>query len=144
MGLRKFIGQKIWVKKFGSEKVLGQKIVGWTKFLSQKYFWNTKTFGSKYYGSKRFRSKYFSVNKNSGRVNFMEWIDDPPSEKIIGLKLCWVVVSFVRWGRVQNFKSLRPLFLVKVEFLVVVVVWGGVNSNNHVKPNQVEVRLSWG
>ena len=58
-------------------------------------------------------------------------------------KLCLVVVSFVRWGRIQNFRPLGPLFLVEVEFLV---GWGGVgdgvNSNNHVKPNSVE--LSWG
>ena len=37
-------------------------------------------------------------------------------------KLYWVVVSFVRRGRIQNFRPLGPLFLVEVEFLVV----GGV------------------
>ena len=39
----------------------------------------------------------------------------------------------------QNFRPLGPLFLVEVEFVGGVVwcgvVWVGVNSNNHVKPN---------
>ena len=72
--------------------------------------------------------------------------DRPTSPlKIIGLTLCWVVFSFVRSGPVQNLRLLGPLFLVEVEFLV---VWGGggggMNSNNHVKPNQVNVRFSCG
>ena len=55
------------------------------------------------------------------------------------------LVSFVRGGHIQNFRPLGPLFLVEVVFLVVVVVgWSGMNSNNHLKPNQVEVRLSCG
>ena len=58
-----------------------------------------------------------------------------PAQKIKGLKLCWVVVSFVRLGRIQNFRPLGPLFLVVVEFVVVWGWWVGVNSNNHVKPN---------
>ena len=62
--------------------------------------------------------------------------DPPTPKKIVGLKLCWVVVSFVRWGRIQNFRPLGPLFLVEVEFLVGGGVgWGGMNSNNRVKPN---------
>ena len=48
-----------------------------------------------------------------------------PHQKIVGLKLSWIVVSFVRWGRIQNFRSLGPLFLVEVEFLV---GWGGVGG----------------
>ena len=38
-----------------------------------------------------------------------------PAQKIKGLKLCWVVVSFVRLGRIQNFRPLEALFLVEVE-----------------------------
>ena len=70
-----------------------------------------------------------------------------PTQKIVGLNLCWVVVSFVRLGHIQYFRPLGPLFLAEVEFLVGDgggVVWCGMNSNNHVKPNQVEVRLSCG
>ena len=68
-------------------------------------------------------------------------------QKIVGLKLRWVVITFVRWGRIQNFRPLGPLFLVKVEF---VGGWCGVgvNSNNRVKPNlswvYIELRLGWG
>ena len=47
-------------------------------------------------------------------------------------KLCRVVVSFVRLGRMQDFRPLGPLFLVEVKFLG---GWGGVFSNNRVKPN---------
>ena len=43
-------------------------------------------------------------------------VDDPPPQKIVGLKLCWVVVSFVSPGRIQNFRPLGSLFLVEVEF----------------------------
>ena len=60
-----------------------------------------------------------------------------PTQKIVGLNLCWVVVSFVRLGHIKNFRPLGPLLLVEVEFLGV-VGWGGgggVNSNNRVKPN---------
>ena len=61
----------------------------------------------------------------------------PPTQKIVGLKLRLVVVSFVSRGRIQNFRPLGPLFLVEVEFLVVWggVMWCGMNSNNHVKRN---------
>ena len=41
--------------------------------------------------------------------------DPLPTQKIVGLKLCWVVVSFVGGGRIQNFRPLGPLFLVEVE-----------------------------
>ena len=43
----------------------------------------------------------------------------------------------------QNFKPLGSFFLVEVEFLC---GWGGcgMNSNNCINPNQVEVRLSCG
>ena len=48
----------------------------------------------------------------------------------------------------ENFwVKLGLLFLEEVEFVGGWVVWcgvGGVNSNNHVKPNQVEVRLNCG
>ena len=40
-----------------------------------------------------------------------------PPQEIVGLKLCCVVVSFARLGRIQNFRPLGPFFLVEVEFL---------------------------
>ena len=56
----------------------------------------------------------------------------PPPQKIVGLKLCWIVVRFAWLGRLQNFRPLGSLYLVEVEFLW----WGvGVQSDNHVKPN---------
>ena len=60
-------------------------------------------------------------------------------------KLCWVVVSFVRWGRIQNFRPpLGPLFLVEVEF---VGGWGGWCANPFLCQTQlgwVKLRLCWG
>ena len=55
--------------------------------------------------------------KKLGRVNQGGRIYDPPTQKIVGLKLCWVVVSFVSRGRIQNFRPLGPLYLVEVEFV---------------------------
>ena len=56
-----------------------------------------------------------------------------PPQKIVGLKLCWIVVRIV-WGCcIQNFRPLGPFFLVEVEFLA--GGWWGVQSDNHVKPN---------
>ena len=41
-----------------------------------------------------------------------------PSQKIVGLKLYWVVVRIDRLGVIQNFRPLGPLFLVEVKFPV--------------------------
>ena len=68
-------------------------------------------------------------------------------QKIVGLKLCWVVVSIAGRCFITKFRPLEPFFLVKLEFLWWWVVGGGVGgmqSDNRVKPNQVEVRLSCG
>ena len=90
------MGQKeFWVKKiFGSKKILGQK-----SFWVKKKFWVKKYFGSKIFGqkkfwSKKFGSEFFFCLKKTGRVNPRGRIYDPPPQKIVGLKLCWVVVSF--------------------------------------------------
>ena len=139
-GTKDFLGQKkISVKNiFGSKNVFGQRIFWVKKFSVKKNFW-----------SKRFLVKKILSKNNASRVNPRGRMYDPPStptQKIVGLKLCWVVVSFVRRGRIQNFRPLGPLFLIEVEFLVV----GGVvvNSNNRVKPNfrlsKVVLWLSWG
>ena len=67
-----------------------------------------------------------------------------PPQKIVGFKLCWVVVSIAGRCCITNFRPLEPFFLVELEFLWWVVVGWGVQSDNRVKPNQVEVRLSCG
>ena len=85
-------------------------------FLSLWRWKGTQRKGKMY---KIFVTDKLFVYKNSGRVN----IPPPGREKIVGLKLCWVIVSFVRWGHMQNFRPLGPLFLVEVEF--VVGWWGG-------------------
>ena len=130
---KRFLGQKT----FGTKDFLGQKkisvknIFGSKNVFGQRIFWVKKIFGQKKFLVKKILSK-----NNASRVNPRGRMYDPPStptQKIVGLKLCWVVVSFVRRGRIQNFRPLGPLFLIEVEFLVV----GGVvvNSNNRVKPN---------
>ena len=68
-------------------------------------------------------------------------MQDPPTptQKIVGLKLCWVVCSFVRWGCIENFR---------LEF---VSVWCGVGVNSDIivsNPTSgwgyVELLLGWG
>ena len=55
--------------------------------------------------------------------------------------MCWVVVSFVRWCCIQNFRPLGPLFLGEVEFLVGgwVVRTAIIVSN----PTKSKLRLVW-
>ena len=48
---------------------------------------------------------FFLSKKGLGRVN------------LEGLKLCWVIVSFVSWGRIRNFRPLGHLIQVEVEFV---------------------------
>ena len=152
-----FLGQtNFWVKqilgskkKFGSKNFLGQtnfwvkQIFGSNFFLGQtncwvKKCWDQKNFESKISFVKKIWVRKFFCLKKPGRVNPRGGYMTPPQKKV-GLKLCCIDVSFVRWGRLQNFRPLGPLFLVEVEFLGVV---GGVNSNNHVKPN-LSLSLSW-
>ena len=103
---------------------------GWQKKIWVKLCTVNKICVRKVFGKKR-----------SDRIKPKGRMHDPPptpTQKIIGLNLCWVVVSFVRWGHIKNFRPLGPLLLVEVEFLG--VGWwgggvGGMNSNNHVKPN---------
>ena len=67
--------------------------------------------------------------------------DPPPKKKIVGLKLCWVVVSITTRCSITNFRPLGPFFLVELEFLVGGGGWWVVKSDNRVKPNQVKVSL---
>ena len=59
--------------------------------------------------------------------------------------MCWVVVSFVSRGRMQNFRPLGSFVLVKVEFLVV----GGlvviiVSNPTLLRLDEVELLLGGG
>ena len=51
--------------------------------------------GLNYVGSTRFVSEKFLGKKRSGRIMPEGKMHDPPTptQKIVGLKLCWVVVS---------------------------------------------------
>ena len=65
--------------------------------------------------------------KNIGRVNpGRGGVDDPPPQKMVGLKLCWVVVSIATRCSITNFRPLGPFFLVELEFLVGGGGWWGV------------------
>ena len=64
--------KKIWVKKILGKKNIGSKNFGMKKMLDPKKFCLKKT----------------------GRVNPGGRIYAPPPPKMVGLKLCWIVVSF--------------------------------------------------
>ena len=67
--------------------------------------------------------KLFGKKDQVGLSQREDCMPPPPTQKIVGLNLCWVVVSFVRLGHIKNFRPLGPLLLVEVEFLG--VGWGG-------------------
>ena len=70
----------------GSKKILGQKNVWVKKILGKNFFW-----------SYRFGFENFFLSKKAGTVKPRgKTFGPPPPKKIVGLKLCWVVVSFVR------------------------------------------------
>ena len=87
--------RKVWVKKmFGSKKRLHQK-----KFMGQKKYGSKKNVGSKIFlGKQIFWLQKFWVKKirseKLGRVNIRGRIYGPLPQIILGLKLCWVVVSY--------------------------------------------------
>ena len=120
----------LYKKKFWVKKILGKK------------FWIKKIFGQEDFCQKMF----FSKKNQSGRVNPRGRMCDPPLPKIVGLKLSWIVVSFVRWGRIQNFRPLGPLFLVEVEFVVGWWwVWTAIIVSNPTSGwGYVELWLGWG
>ena len=67
-----------------------------------------------------------------------------PPQKIVGLKLCWIVVNFAWYGRLQNFRPLGSLFLVEVEFLVG-GGWGGWGGCKVIiVSNPTRLRLGYG
>ena len=70
------------VKQISVKKISGPKICWGKKILSRKNF-----------GLIDFNPKFVLSNEKTGRVNPRWRIYDPP-QKIVGLKLCWIVVSF--------------------------------------------------
>ena len=91
---KNFVSKKFWVKIF------------WVKnFFGSKKCWVKKKFGQKIW------TRNFICLKKTGRVNPRGRIYDPP-QKIVGLKLCWIVVSLAWKGRLQNFRPLGSFFLV--------------------------------
>ena len=77
-----FSSKKILVKKFLDQKYLGPK-----KFGVKKYFWNKKNFGQI-----DLDPNFFCLKKHIGLTQGGGYMTPP--QKIVGLKLCWIVVSF--------------------------------------------------
>ena len=68
----------------------------------------------------------------------------PPPRKIVGLKLCWLVVSIVSWGRIQNFSPLGPFFLTIPGGGGVGCGWGVVIiSYKAISVQSIEIELDW-
>ena len=74
-------------KKFGLKKNVAKKVFVHKKILFKKIFWLRKNFDPKCF---RF------LSKNLGRVYPGAGIYDPPPQKIVGLKLCGIVVSCLK------------------------------------------------
>ena len=110
-----------------------KKITGHVKNLFQNKILVKKDFGLKKVG----------VGLTQGEVG-----NPPPHQGNYRVKLCWIVISFVRWGRIQNFRPLGPLFLVEVEFvcgLWLWVVWTAIIVSNPTSGwGYVELWLGWG
>ena len=176
-GSKTFSGQKFfwieqffWSKNFPVKKISGQKNFCVKKILGQIFFWSYR-FGFEIFLSKKkvgltqgegymiptqkilglkfcwvvlsCPKRFFVKKKNIRRVNPSRGgVDDPPpSQKIVGLKLCRIV----QFGLVRSptkFQTTRTFISSRSRVHGGGGVEGGVNSNNRVKPNQVEVRLS--
>ena len=82
MGQKNFGQRNFWVKHVMGKKIQDQNIF-WVKWVKNLL------------GQFQLSKKIFCEEKNIGRVNpGREGVDDPPPQKIVGLKFCWVVVSF--------------------------------------------------
>ena len=72
----------------GQKQILGRKNFWVKNFLVKKNLASKNFLGQKELGPKNF------LSKKTGRVNPRGRIyDSPPTQKIIGLKFCWVVLS---------------------------------------------------
>ena len=92
-------------------------------------------------GQKNYWVENFLGQKKPGWVD-PRWriYDPPPPQKIVGLILCWIVVSLAWYGRLKNFRPLGSLFLVEVEF--VWVGWGVCKVI--IMSNPTKLRLGYG
>ena len=84
------MGQKI----FGLKKCFGKKSFCSKKFLGQKKFGVKKILSQKNFGLIDLDPKFVLSKEKTRRVNPKWRIYDPPPQIIVGLKLCWIVVSF--------------------------------------------------
>ena len=93
-----FVKKKFWSKKNFREKKFGQtkflvkeilvkKVFTHKIILFKKIFWLKKKFGPRCFEF---------CQKKLGRVNPGAGIYDPPPQKIVGLKLCGIVVSCLK------------------------------------------------
>ena len=73
---------------------MGQKIVGSKNIWGQNNFGVKEISSQKFFGLKDLNPKFVLSKEKAGRVNPRWRIYDPPPQKIVGLKLCWIVVSF--------------------------------------------------
>ena len=105
VGQQNFGWKNFWIKKIFQLKIFWVLKIFWSKkfrskkFLDQKKFW-----------SKRFGSEFF-LSKITGRVNPRGRIYDSSPQKIVGLKVCWVVLSYPKRFFVKK-KILVELTLV--------------------------------
>ena len=80
-----------------SEKIFGHKILvkkNLDKFICQTYFLVKEFLLKKVFGS--FESKNIVFKKNQEELTPGTGYMPPPPKKTVGLKLCWVIVSFAR------------------------------------------------
>ena len=88
-------------------------------------------------------SSSFRLGSKSGwslTINPFGKIDAPPKNSKV--KLCLVVVSFVRWVRIQNFRNVWPFLLIDFSFMVGRWWgWGGMVCIFMSNPTSVEVKL---
>ena len=64
------------------------------KISGPKKFWGKKILSQKNFGLIVWIPKFVLSKEKTGRVNPRWRIYDPPPQKIIRLKLCWVVICF--------------------------------------------------
>ena len=98
--------KKFWVKNnFGSKKFFGQKILLVKNFFGQKFFlgqkifwveiffvWRKKILSQKNFVLIDLNLKFVLSKEKTGLTQGGEYMTPP--QKIVGLKLWWIVVSF--------------------------------------------------
>ena len=118
--LKNFLG---WKKIFGRKNFWCEKFLGWKNFLGRKNFLVRKIF---WVEKKFWFEKFFWVENNFEVENFLgveklfigsgeklgeeltqgDVESSPFPTKNNRVKLCWIVVTLLLWGCMQNFRSL--------------------------------------